>query len=362
MGWNVDHVIWFYMFICAALLVFNLGYIFRSKGRSRAHTNRTRWWAAQLEKEFSALEAADAVSKAHQELMQRKLSNMQQLLAYNEAVEPILNHPQARKYLDGNHTVFQVLAVEYQKRPAMERAFYAHLMAKLHPAGNGQNDQLVRVLLAYLDDSTVYCRENVLNALCALGSVGGVHRALSRFQAQGWYHHPRLISDGLMNFAGDKAALAARLWSACILWDESLQVAVVQFITGCSGDFGAEILAVLRDETAQIETRFAAVRYFQRWPYAPARPVLQALAGQKTGLAIAACSALAKYPGADTNQILLQALHSRSWYIRRNAAAALVALSVPDEEMEALRSGTDRYAREMYHYMAQLQQREGAKT
>ncbi len=360
---NIDGVIYFYIFICVSLLVFNLGYIFRSKGRSRTQQHRCEVWTACLTETLNALARTVDIAPEHRALLGRKLRSIQELMAYHEALEPRLGEPLVQEYLDRCHDDFQALAAVYCRRPPMERAFFAYLIALYHPDRGREHDQLAELLLAFLDDSTVYCRENVLRALCALGNAGGVEHALSRFHDQGWYHHARLLSDGLMTFAGDREALARRLWTAAAGWNESLQVAVVQFVTNLPADFSDLCLPALRAADTLPETRFALIRYFQRHPNDLARPALLDLAsgGEAAGggPAIAVCAALAQYPGDDTKAVLEAALHSRNWYIRRNAASSLVTLGVTERDLQDVERGGDRYAREMLVYMTRLRYGEG---
>lgn len=355
---SVDSVIYFYMFICIALLVFNVAYIFRSRGHWKSQRKKIEKWENFLLTDRGTIRAAHARRSG----LEKKLVKIDELMAFHSALEPHLEEVQ--RYLDRNYDMFLVLAVEYRKRPAMERAFFAHLIAVYHPDRGRRNDRLSEILLQFLDNSTVYCRENVLRALYAMGNAGAVEHALMLMQANGWYHNEKLLSDGLTSFAGDREALVRRLWKARSGWDEQLQTAVVQFATNVSDSMASDFLEALNRRETPEETRFALVRYFQRHRYEEARPALLEMAGRadEGGLAIAACAALSKYPGDDTMSVLKQALHSRNWHVRRNAAASLVLLGVSDEDKEELYGSGDRYAGEMLAYMARLRERREAKA
>lgn len=329
-------------------MVFNLAYIFRTKGRDKQHIKQTQQWKGQVEQVLNS-----GVTPHHQELLLRKLTSIRQLMSYQDALDALEEHPGMQNYLDSNHDVFQALAATYRNRPAAERAFFAHLIACYHPRRGREHDQLAELLLDFLDDSTVYCRQNVLLALCALGNSGAVEHALCRFQREGWYHNPRLLSDGLMTFFGNREALARRLWSQAHQQEELFQVAVVQFATQLSGDFTWSFLGALKNGDTPLETRFALIRYFQRHPVPEAKPVLLELAlhPDGNGPAIAACAALAKYPGRDTVGVLEEALHSRSWNIRRNAASALAELGATMKDLPKLAQSGDKYAAEILQYM-----------
>ncbi|MBQ8390833.1 MAG: HEAT repeat domain-containing protein [Oscillibacter sp.] len=364
---GVNFVIYFYMFICLALLVFNVVYILRSKEKQRRQSRRVDFWLRVIGEECRSLERGTPLSSAHGKRLEKRLVRLEELMAYQEAVLICFDswdRELTQRYLDAYHLSFQVLAVEYSRRPAMERAFYAYLMGLYHPYREQGGGRLVEVLMTYFDDSTVFCRENVLQALYAMGQASAVEQAFTLMSERGWYHHTRLLSDGLSSFAGDKVELAQRLWRRCTAWTEALQVAVVQFATDVSDSFSEEFLFALQDDSLPLETRFALLRYFQRRVYLPARALLLELLeqGEANGLSITAAAALSRYPGEDTRQALFKALHSWNWYVRRNAASSLVAMGAAEEDARALREGGDRYAAEMLDYMLEERASKEAKA
>lgn len=355
---TIESIIYFYLFVCVCLLVFNLLYITRSKGVKRKRKKRVVRWERAL---------GDILVRGEDNLLRRerlfeKLKRTEDLLAFQHVLSEIAQTQEelVGTFFQENRASLLSLALAYRKRPAMERAFFAYVIASFHPPATSQRDQLSEILLGYLEDSTVYCRENVLHALYALGSPQAVEHALELLHLRGWYHHPRLLSDGLVKFTGDRVDLADRLWRDRHRWEEFLTVAVVQFATNLPEDsFSASFLAALEEDGLTLEVRFALLRYFQRHYYPPAKPLLLTLVenggGKEGGLAIPAAASLARYPGEDTMAALKQALHSRNWYVRRNAAQSLVTLGISPEQAEEIRAGGDRYALEMLAYVAGYQ-------
>ena len=353
---NISFILNFYMFICIALLLFNVVYVLRSKKKSRRQIRAEKFWMAAIEAECRQLERGAECSAEHAKQMQTRLTKIIELLAYQEAVQVTSarrGQTLTQQYLDAFHHSFFVLAVEYSHRPAMERSFYAHLIARYHPDREHSGNRLAEVLLTYFDNSTVFCRENVLQALYALGCSSAIEQAFSRMNQQGWHHHTRLLSDGLANFYGDREQLAWRLWRRCEAWTNSFQVAVVQFAAGISDSFCSVFLDALQSPKVDTERKFALIRYFQHHCYPPVKQVLLDLLQQEdsSGLAIVSASTLSRYPGEDTYQALMSALRSRNWYVRRNAASSLVALGSTYADAAVLRKQGDRYAAEMLEYM-----------
>lgn len=360
---DVDNVIGFYLVICLVLLVFNVCTIARSKHTARANARRRRFWDKALSKRLLLLarsglplRAPDKGQAEHTVLL-RRLRRTEELMAFNEALGALAAGEAAlvKGYMLKNQHAFRELAVYYRRKSAMERAFFAYVIACYHPPIGAVHDPLVEVLLGYMDNSTVYCRENVLGALYALGSAQAVEHAFQRLNDQGFYHSPRLLSDGMVHFQGDRAELVHRLWRYRLVWAEYLVVAVVQLAAQLADDFSALFLPGLTEAGLPLDVRFALVRYFQRHPAPEAKgfllDCLSESAGQASGLAIAAASALEKYPANDTQKALKQALHSPQWHVRHNAAVSLVHLGLDEEALAEIRSSGDRYAVEMIEYV-----------
>lgn len=316
---TIDGVIFFYIFVCLALLAFNILYILFSKSRERTQIRRERKWEQLLSLELSQSQQTLRENSSHRARMLSKLGKIEELIAYASTVDRFFQKKpaQVHAYFSRYHETFQEVALFYAKRSSMERAFFAYVLASYHPPTLREHDMLAEILLTFLDNSTIYCRENVLHALFASGNMRAVENVLQILNDQDWYHHARLLSDGMTTFAGDREALFHRLWRHRKEWAEFLVVALVQFATNLPDDFREELFPCLEDHALPLEVRFALVRYYQRHPYSPCRPVLlqylTQMNEQEDGLAIAAASALASYPGQDTAQALKAALHSHDW-------------------------------------------------
>lgn len=346
---TVEWVIYFYLFICFTLLVFNALYIARSTLLKRARAERVSQWEAAFAKGLGEAQ----LTKQHL----KTLSKAEQLTAFytafqNQAMDPEQTH----RFFQLNALQLQNLALVYSKRTVMERAFFAYFVASFHTSDVGNNDMLAEIMLSYLDDSTVYCRENVLHALYALGRPQALEHAFEILNQRGWYHNPKLIADGMASFTGDKTALVLRLWKHRGEWEEPLNVGTVQFAMSLKDPaLDQAFYEALDSENLTTEVRFALVRYFQRHPYEPVLSVLyrylETQDAQDSQLAVAAAAALQFYPGEDTRQHLKEALHSRSWYVRHNAASSLNHLGILPEDVEEIRQSGDRYALEMLQYV-----------
>ena len=354
---DADTIIYAYLFICAALMVFNLFYIFRSKARKEKQHSRVDGWRREIAAQFAALEAGGAVAEEHKKRLARRLRDTNALVPYCGALEEAqAARPQTyARYMESIHAQMLDLASEYSRRQSMERAYFADVIARFPPYTDGKHHPLMEILTAYMENSTVYCRENVLRALSSLGNAQAVETALQVLNDGGYFHHHKLLADRLTDFTGDREALAARLWRHKNAWSGEMMVAVVEFITNCSENYCETFLPLLRDEWEDLELRLCAMRYFRRHPYPPARPVLldclNGATGANVDLAIVSAAVLDRYPGKDTVAALKRALRHRNWYVRYNAASSLVRLGASKAELQDVFEGNDAFARDILQYM-----------
>ena len=343
-----DKVIYFYIFICIFLLIYNVIYIIQRTTQKQQKERRTERWKSLLQNQKTPF---------------RKLRNLEELSAWHSALfAPDSPLPDAKRsaYLAQNRQALLSLSWDYARHDAMERAFFAYILRELFLTEPGGWNSFSGPLLSFLNHSTVYCRENVLKALYALGSPDPIGKAFDILSSNGWYHDPRLLSDGLMDYPGDKEDLVCYLWNNREKWQEQFGVAIVRFAAQVSSVFGKDFLRALKDERTPLEIRFALIRYFRGYPDPEAGSYLRTLftedSGEESTLAIAAASSLSAYPGSRTKNVLKRALSSRNWYVRRNAALSLKEIGITPEELDAIRHGRDRYASEMIDYIT----REGA--
>lgn len=357
----VEFLIYFYLYICLILILFNIGVILHNHFAARhARKLRARW-----QRELSALkpllENEQPLPPRHLHRMRARLDRDEELLAYQAVLcqeSPPLDGPVLKRYIHACAPLCEELARKYLHRDPMKRALFAYTMARLCDNTMPNRHALAELLLAYLDHSTIYCREQVLYALYTLGSDSALEQAFTLFTQQHWNHNAKLIADGLVHYQGDKTALVLHFWQYRTVWLDSLLVGIVQFASGLSDAFAVPFSQALLQETLPQEVDLALMRYFRKHPHPDVLPYLyRALARQgekeSDAYAIVSAAVLCAYPGAQIRTVLEQALHDQNWYVRKNAAASLVSLGIPEKEIQEVLSSKDRYACEILQYTLQ---------
>lgn len=354
---SINALIYIYMLICFSLLLYNIIYIIKSYISKKLMKKRSFYWKGEILKQISFLQKQENVEESHLRKLERKLSKTEELIAYVDALDSLNEHDTFEIYLQNTFVAQQTLALKYAKKDSMNRAFFAYTISK-YPSCIGEKFRpIMRILISYLDNSTVYCRENSLKALCALGNIQAVENALQILNDYHWFHHKKLLSDGLATFRGDKEKLMEVLWKHINDWDENIMISVVQFITICGGQYQEVFFPMLLSDNTSIEIRLGIMRYYRRYFYEPVREILYSFLQDDNideNLIIVAAIVLDRYPGEETIDILKEALHHHNWYVRRNAASSLYNLGVELDTLDNILNGDDRYAKDMLNYKYQV--------
>jgi len=354
---RIDVFIYIYMIACSSLMVFNFAYVASKKRRTKKAPDKVNYWIQEVMAQFELLDKYRMLTPVHTNILMRRLVKVENLVNYAAALSYLQSEfpENSEAYLTAGDSCFCELAQLYASQEDIERAYYADFLCQFALQMHDSYTPLNEILLTYMRDANPYCRENTLRVLYKIGNKKAVVNALQIINDRGCFHHNKLISDGLATFSGDKIALGQDLWQKYKQWSSYLMTAVMQFLLMTSDEYKAVFLPVLQDEDEDIEMRLAAVRYYRRYTYEPARPILTLYAENPDladpALAIVSVAALERYPGGDTREVLKRALSSAVWHVRLNAVTALVyAGETLDALYDALLSHSDRYAQDIIRY------------
>lgn len=352
MFFEIQKIVYLYAIICVLLVIYIISYVLKEDLLKRLNQRYTRFWYKAIQ------QGMEKESISHKKLLLKKLTSIHQLIAFETAykqLEKEFNKKKIHNYMGNYMEAFQVLALKYSKKEPMKKAYFAYVIASCWGKCDKDGYQLTEILVGYLINTTIYCRENVLQALYRIGNVEAVERAFSILNTYGYFHHTKLLADGLINFSGNQKKLARALWQHYNEWDEEIMVAIIQFITRCDGSFVEDFYCIMDDPSTPLEVTLAIIRYYKKYYYQPAgyklREYVKMANEQHTTRGIVAVSALENYPSQETKAVLKEALCHKAWYIRHHAAEALMTLDITLEEINKIIEGPDRYAAQMLTYV-----------
>jgi len=352
-------IIGIYMIICISLMIFNFMVVRKTVRQSAAATGISKKWKAIIYKQAVKASGGEISMLKHARFLLKKLANTEALIAFSHALHYLKGEfPEAyNDYIYNKYNVFENLANIYNEKTSVERACYADFICDFPEAAGDSHERTVGALISYIDKSNIYCRTNVLRALCSIGSVSGVMNALQVINDKQLFIHTQLLTDELLRFKGNKEDLGKYLWSEAWRWNDNIKVSVIQFIAQSSNSYNEEFLSVLQDSSVSAEVRIAVIRYYAENSYAPAQAALIKLTDSSANITLAAEAvlALASHPTPDAIAALREALYSQEWSVRYNASSVLVGMGNEIDLTKVLRDDSE-YARKIVSYMLEREE------
>jgi len=325
-----------YMGGCLALMIYNAVVIYNKKNSDKNMQKNTKKWVAAISQELNISNGVTTYSQKHQKQLTRRLTHVEQLIAFSNALN-FFKYEQGiyfyEKYMGMlvQSDVFHALAVAYKEKKNEERAYFAYFVSQ-HPqvvkTTTGICESTIDTMVSYIEASDIYCRVNVLKALCIVGELHGITNVLQFFSDKFHFIHHKLLAEDLFNFSGDKEVLALHLWEKYKDWNDNVMLGVITFITLFSSEFKSAFLPVLQNQRTSAKIRLAIIRYYKEYRFDMAQPILIEYLNQTDNydFAAEAASALGAYPGYNTTMALIAALKSDNWYVQYNTTSSLVAL------------------------------------
>lgn len=342
-----------YIVICVILLSYSYIYTYKSKVIEKKIAKMELEWKVLLDHEFENLKNNQPVSQKYLKCIERRLLSINSCISYLKALNSFKEHPLMPVYLRETSLAKQYLVYKYYKKDDMNKSFLAYVLS-LYPPHIG-NDYLpiLEMLIKYMDNASVSCRENALRALYAIGNVYAVERAFQFMNDHYIVQHPKLLADGLTIFQGNKDELMKCLWKHIDEWDTSLMISIVKFISFTSSEYTAIFLPYLTDESVDLEIRIEILRYYRKYYYEPVKEMLYSFFNNNVNvnLSIVSASVLAMYPSQRTLDVLKKALCHSNWYVRYNAAESLLKMNPTRYEINDILYGNDQYAKDILTYM-----------
>lgn len=359
---HVETLIYAYLAICTAMILFNCACIFVFRRRDRLLQRRSTHLTEQIADQLRLLRAGDTVSDEHRDYLRKKFRRIGNLMAFDETMDQLVEEDADAgwTYIREIRGVFTLAAVENRYHTPMQMAYFAYVIRKYRILRDNEAPVLIQQMMELLEEPSLYCRENGLQAIYSTGDCGIVLRALRKIDQSGVFHHAKLLTDGLLTFTGSHDRLAHVLWEHFESFSVSMQTVILDYIRFSGCDMREALLLLLADESRDDELRFSCIRYFQKFPCAAAFPLLlgfvEAPDARRWEYAAISATALASYPGDRTVLALKRVMSHSNWYIRLNASKALEAFHLSYQELCDVMDNGDRYARESLQYQLDVRQ------
>ncbi len=365
---RVEVMLYVYLFVCGAMIVFNVinAVLFRKSERRTEKVSKNLRDEVMLQ--LKAAESDSPVDDSHKRFLSRKLRRVGNMIAFDKMLEAeYTEHPEKiHTYLHSLDGVFVSLMAYYARRDRIEAAYFPYIIKKYRVIAYRSFPSMEGVLLALLNEPSIYCRENAMQALYTTGDADCILTALKIIDRSGLFFHRKLLSDGLLNFSGSSRLLGERITESFFYFSVEMQVTLLDYLRFSGDEYRAFSLSLLNNAELNDEIRYAAIRYLGKYPlseaYEPLRRLAEDNSEQRWEYAAIASTALTAYPGNETVETLKRNLYSRNWYVRLNSAVSLKSLGITYSELSDIIDGNDRYASEIITYCLQRDYAEGQEV
>ena len=362
---KIEIMIYVYIAICISMIAFNIVYVFVLRHREKALSNNSQKFKKIICEQIEDIKNGKEISEEHIKYLCKKLDRTAGITAFDRALESVSRKEpdMAQKYLVETFSVFEYLTHRYISKDTIKIAYFPYILHKYNILKHYDSEKVLDALLDLLRSVNVYCRENTLKALYSMQRPDVVVASLKIIDKNLSFHHSKLIRDGLLNYNGDKEILKEMLFENFHTYSVEMQLNILNYFRFGNIRCDEEMLKLLSNEKADSELRFAAIRYFEKFPVKEAESTIWAIAenleGRTWEYQAIASSALKSYPGDVTFRILVENLSSSNWHIRQNSAISLEKLGYTYHDLIHVFDGNDRYAREIMRYRLDKRNAEG---
>lgn len=292
----------------------------------------------------------------------KELQSVEDLMAFYAEAVLIKEDKIFRTFLHYNKDFWVQLGRAYEKKRAIEKAYFAYVCEQLRLNEPDEYNELTELMLSYIMAPSVYCRENALKALYAFGNIDGVVDGLLTLTRNHAVHHRKLVSDGLMEFKGNQKELAEALYERFEQFDKEYQIAIIDFFRLSRECLKHRLITLLEKKCTDKDVACALLRYYRKYPVPEYKEIILAYLYPENEedweYTSTAASVLGQYPGKDTVQALKSVLSSKYWYVRLNAARSIAELGVEESQVRDILDGQDFYAKDQLSYQLANRQEE----
>ena len=197
--------------------------------------------------------------------LSKKLKNIDNLIAFQSAYEEASKRRDCTSYIYKVLPIFIYLNIYYADRKSdMEKAYFAYVLGRdLSIENIGDINILIETLYEFLNNKSINCRVNAMNAICSIGKINNVKRAVKIISDTEKEFNSILFANCLKNFNKNKKKLADELFYDFDKYTENVQIAIIMFLSEGSYIHDKEIIKKLDSNLISIDVKCEIMRYFQ---------------------------------------------------------------------------------------------------
>lgn len=349
-------IIYIYIYIIVSLILFDLWYTMNDKLQEKWNHKKLTQYKDMIQTQINIMESNPVMDKKHAKKLKWKFRKINNLLIYQEAMKE-LHEEYSKKvgeYLVLYAPVFQVILHSYRKKDSIYKAFLASFLSLYYPFHLNSNSIIDEEIMKYVEDNSIYCRENAMLYFYKRGSSTLVINALKLISDKGLYYNKKLLANDLLKFSGNQEELAQKLFQEFEHFSVDFQVSIVNYLRFSKADLNKEFYQMLISDEYDKEVDLAMIRYFGSKKYEKVLPYLLELLKntnkEDVEYKIIATQAIRIYDSKEVRASLIKCISDDNWYVRKNAANSLYKMKLTKTDMKEIEAIQDKYGMEMIEY------------
>lgn len=159
--------------------------------------------------------------------------------------------------------IFIRLTEIYSKKDLLSKTYYAYILKYVCKKDEKIYDFLYELLMS----SSIYSTENALMAFYHIGNPSLIISAYKKMSKKNILYSNKLISDGLLEYSGNKNELCSKLYDNFDKFNEEIKIGILTYFRNCKYNIKEELLKRLEVKNSEKEIEIAMIRYFSKVYY-----------------------------------------------------------------------------------------------
>lgn len=280
------------------------------------------------------------INQKNQRILLKRMKNSVYCAAFITVIKELKesDSENIQKYLCGNFEIAYEITKNYSKKSDRKKAFFAYVIFQMYEnricgsnEGNDNTKYVIDKLILFMQNPSIYVRENSFKALVKIANIDDILRGLRVLNYSDRFQNDILIENNLKITNNDHNELICRLMIDFDTFNEQIKIGIIKYMIDLKdknidqSKCYPRLLQIMNDKKTSKAVLAELIQYFLVYYYADAKKILIEILTHSTdnnARALAAIS-LQSYPSNETWGYLVENMKDENWYVRVSCVGTL---------------------------------------
>lgn len=342
---TMNIVIEIYILVCISLLIFDIAFLIvkNYKGRRKFNPRKNRL-KHTLETEFKKYTPESGLSDYIKNYLLNKAGITKNLVILQSIIENITLH---RDEILSEIKPYILNQIDnYATKNEYEKAYYAHFVSLFNYQERKPDEAFYAKFLNFLESKSLYTFSNTMTAFYSFYDPYALMQAIKKSDEKEGFYHSKLLIDGLLEYKGDLKTLRDLILDNFYSYTSLTQESLITYFRQKELDVSEFCLNLLNKKDINDEVRYAAMRYFIKFPHDKATDVFISILENDSSNWIEQHIAIQGLKDLNNNYVRLlikKKVTNKNWFIRINAISYLHKHHINRDEIYDILYLKDKY-------------------